>query len=107
MVQHKFCLQQSHLGLALAVCAVLALAAPRLSAADPESKIDVLHIGSSGSFTPGEAKEKDALKSLRDFIEHETHYKNDIHRQKNWAELADKMAKKELQIGVFQGYEFA
>jgi ABC-type phosphate/phosphonate transport system substrate-binding protein len=32
---------------------------------------------------------------------------NDIERQKGWRELADRMVKGKLQIGVFQGYEFA
>ena len=32
---------------------------------------------------------------------------SDLVRQKNWRELAEKMQKGELQVGVFQGYEFA
>jgi len=32
---------------------------------------------------------------------------NEILSQKNWQEVLDKMVKKELHLGVFQGYEFA
>src|SRR5438105_3853479 len=65
-----------------------------------------LRIGTSGSI--GEEKaggnEKGAIETLRDFIKDETGFKNEILRQKDWRELADKMAKKQLDIGVFPGF---
>jgi ABC-type phosphate/phosphonate transport system substrate-binding protein len=73
-----------------------------------QQKPDVLQIGSSGTLASTEAsREKGALESLRSFIKDETGFTNEIHRQKNWQQLADRMAKNQLQIGVFQGYEFA
>jgi ABC-type phosphate/phosphonate transport system substrate-binding protein len=92
--------------LACALIALLAVAAG-LSTAQ-RTKIDTLRIGTSGSLTAGTAqKEKTALESLRAFIKDETGLKNEIYRQKDWKELAEKMAKGRLHLGVFQGYEFA
>ena len=71
-----------------------------------QAKVGVLRIGSSGSLT-GEAKEKTSVESLKSFIKDETGLDNDIHRQKGWRELADKLAKGKLDLGAFQGYEFA
>jgi ABC-type phosphate/phosphonate transport system substrate-binding protein len=88
------------------LAAVLALASTTAGAR--QAKIDVLHIGSSGSLaSEKDNKEKAALESLRDFIKEETGFTNDITKQKDWVELADKMTKGQLHIGVFQGYEFA
>src|SRR5437762_1682777 len=66
-------------------------------------------VGTSGTLTSTteNAKEKGALESLRDFIKTETGMDNQIVRQKDWRELADKMSKKELDVGVFQGFEYA
>jgi ABC-type phosphate/phosphonate transport system substrate-binding protein len=94
----------------LLACAAAALLAPGGPAAHAQPvRIDVLHIGSSGSLEPtgNEAKEEGALKTLRDFIKDETGFNNDIVRQKDWREVADKLAKKQLHLGVYQGYEFA
>src|SRR6266566_9766168 len=68
-----------------------------------------LRIGTSGAIAeekPG-GNTKGAIETLRDFIKEETGFNNEIDRQKDWRELADKMAKKQLDIGVFQGFEFA
>jgi ABC-type phosphate/phosphonate transport system substrate-binding protein len=69
----------------------------------------VLHIGSSGTLASSNsgAREEAALDTLRDFIKTETGFQNEIVRQKDWRELADKMTKGQFQLGVFQGYEFA
>jgi ABC-type phosphate/phosphonate transport system substrate-binding protein len=93
------------LTLALAAGVVL----PVLAASARQAKIDVLHIGSSGTLTAekNDSKEKGALETLRNFIKEETGLNNDIVRQKDWCELADKMAKGKPHVGVFQGYEFA
>jgi len=74
-----------------------------------QAKLNVLYIGSSGSLTTenGGRNEKSNLETLRSFIKDETGLDNEITRQKNWQELAEKMSKGKLQIGVFQGYEFA
>jgi ABC-type phosphate/phosphonate transport system substrate-binding protein len=73
------------------------------------SKIDVLKIGNSGTLGGASSgdKEKANLDTLKAFIKDETGLNNEIIRQKNWQELVEKMSKGELQIGVFQGYEFA
>ncbi len=96
---------------ALAAAAITAavLLAACTAAQGQEKKVDVLKIGSSGSFTPGrdQKKEEGALETLRDFIKEETMMKNEILKQKDWQELAQKMSKGELHLGVFQGYEFA
>jgi ABC-type phosphate/phosphonate transport system substrate-binding protein len=81
---------------------------PSLAAPAQKAKIELLKIGTSGSLVEGDGKaEKSSLESLRSFIKDETGLANEIVKQKNWRELADKMAKGEYQLGVFQGYEFA
>jgi ABC-type phosphate/phosphonate transport system substrate-binding protein len=93
----------------LLACGLAALLAAAGCTVSAQGKIDVLHIGTSGTLAAegGGAKEKSALESLQAFIKDETGLKNDIIREKDWRELADKMAKGELHLGVFQGYEFA
>src|SRR5438874_12177600 len=73
------------------------------------NKIDVLHIGTSGTLALDESggKQATAQDTLQSFIRSETGFENDIIAQKDWAELADKMANGQLHLGVFQGYEFA
>ena len=87
----------------------VALALPCAAARGQQARLDVLHIGATGTLT-GDAdsqKEKGAVQTLRRFIKDETGFTNDIVRQTDWQELADKMKKGELHVGVFQGYEFA
>jgi len=69
----------------------------------------VLLIGSTnaGPESNDKKKEEAALVSLKGFIKEETGFDNEIVRFKDWRELVDKMTKKEIQLGVFQGYEFA
>jgi ABC-type phosphate/phosphonate transport system substrate-binding protein len=84
-------------------------AAPALAAHGGAEKSDVLHVGTSnplGSAKDG-PKEKAAVATLQLFIRNETGMNNEIVRQKDWRELAEKLVKGELQVGVFQGYEFA
>src|SRR5262249_34511509 len=91
--------------LARALATLLAaLAGDPAHARKPDPK--VLRIGTSGTLTSTteNAKEKGALESLRDFIKTETGLDNQIIRQKDWRELAEKVSRKELDIGVFQGY---
>src|SRR5690242_3257665 len=77
--------------------------------AQDAKKVDTLRIGTSGKLTSGSAadKEKAGQDTLHDYIKDETGLNNEIARQKDWQELADKLSKGELQLGVFQGYEFA
>ncbi len=98
--QYRFILWALGLAAMASIPLALAEAAP--------AKIDVLHVGTSGTLT-GEhgSREKGALESLKSFIKDVTGLDNDITRQKDWRELTDKMAKGQLHIGVFQGYEFA
>jgi len=85
------------------------LAFPEGRALGQQAKLEVLRIGSSGSFTGATKtdKEQAALDTLKAFIKEETGLDNEIQRQKDWRQLADKMAKGQLPLGVFQGYEFA
>jgi ABC-type phosphate/phosphonate transport system substrate-binding protein len=90
----------------------LGLATPLLIPGAPAqgqgAKLDVLHIGTSGPLTGASTtKEKAGMETLRSFIKEETRLTSEILHQKGRQELTDKMAKGELQLGVFQGYEFA
>jgi ABC-type phosphate/phosphonate transport system substrate-binding protein len=88
----------------LLLCVALAAATSR----GQDAPSNVLRIGTSGTLSAeAAAKEKSNLQTLRSFIKDETGFQSEITRQKDWRELADKMAKKQLQLGVFQGYEFA
>jgi ABC-type phosphate/phosphonate transport system substrate-binding protein len=88
------------LGLALIAGAVVA------ATKQPAS---LLRIGTSGSLAVADkdTKETTALGTLQNFIKKETGLDNEIVRQKDWQELAEKMASKHFQLGVFQGYELA
>jgi ABC-type phosphate/phosphonate transport system substrate-binding protein len=93
--------------LACVLTAFLAIAGT--AATGEQGKAGLFRIGTSGTLTtdtPG-SKEQAALETLHAFIKEETGLDNKIMRQKNWRELADKMAKGEMELGVFQGYEFA
>src|SRR5206468_419351 len=70
----------------------------------PEEAQKSLRIGTSGNLSLGASKDKEAaaVTTLKDFIKDETGLPNEIVRQKNWQELAQKMAGKELPVGVFQ-----
>src|SRR5260370_38003172 len=73
-----------------------------------KTRIDVLHVGNSGTLASERgAKEKAALETLQSFINSETGLNNDIVREKDWRELADKLASKKMHIGGSQRYEFA
>jgi ABC-type phosphate/phosphonate transport system substrate-binding protein len=98
---------QTGRSLATAVCALLLLSWLSAAQAQQGTKLDVLQIGTSGMLAPAGTNEKEALQSLQSFIKDETGFANDIARQKDWKELAEKMAKGQLQLGVFNGYEFA
>jgi ABC-type phosphate/phosphonate transport system substrate-binding protein len=91
----------------LAASALLAFLSLEGSAAD--QKLDVLRIGTSGQLTGRAAgpKEKAGLDTLHKYIKEENGLDNEILRQKDWRELADKLAKGQVHLGVFQGYEFA
>jgi len=76
--------------------------------ANGQKKIDVLHIGTSGTVSGEMGKKGDAaLDTLKAFIRDETGFQNDIVNEKNWQELTEKLVKGQLHIGVYQGHEFA
>jgi len=79
------------------------------TAAGQQKKTDLLQIGSSGSLTSSSSnvKEADALETLRNFIKEETGMENSIVNEKGWQVVADKLKKQQLQIGIFQGFEYA
>lgn len=74
-----------------------------------QQKPKVLHIGSSGTIALNESKarEETAMQMLHDFIKSETGFENEIVTEKNYDEMAQKMAAGKLELGVFQGYEYA
>jgi len=86
-------------------CAVLAL----IGMPEPQGELKKLRIGSSGTLTVQKAgqKEDSGLQTLQAFIKEETGMDNEIMRQKGWRPLVEGMAKGDLQLGVFQGYELA
>ena len=47
------------------------------------------------------------METLQRFISDETGLTSKVLPQKNWRELAERMAKGQLQLGLFEGYEFA
>ena len=102
--------QPRRLKFVLVACVAAALAViPSALVNAWQNKSDPLRIGTSGNLTGVKegSKEKAALTTLQAFIKDETGMNDEIMRQKNWRELAEKMSKGDLQIGVFQGYEFA
>jgi ABC-type phosphate/phosphonate transport system substrate-binding protein len=93
----------------LLVLGLAVLLAGSAGVAPGQKKLTKLRIGTTGSLVKVEAggKEKSPLKSLRSFIKDETGLNNEITQQKDWRELADQLAAGKLDLGVFQGYEFA
>jgi ABC-type phosphate/phosphonate transport system substrate-binding protein len=78
------------------------------AATGQQTKPGVLHIGTSGIFAAQKTtKEESALESLKSFIKEETGMDNEILRQKGWRQLTEKLAKSELDLGVYQGFEYA
>jgi ABC-type phosphate/phosphonate transport system substrate-binding protein len=77
--------------------------------AQQAKKVDFLRIGTSGGLALNESggKEEEAKETLKKFIKDETGFDNEIIPQKDWQELGAKLRSKELNLGVFQGYEFA
>src|SRR4051794_6711950 len=64
-----------------------------------------LKIGTVGSLAPaGKSEAADAI--LKDFVKIESDLTADLIKQKSWQELADNLASKNIQVGIFQGFEF-
>src|SRR5688572_9912615 len=99
--------RQPHSVLVALACAVTTLLVVSRAAVDGgQAKVDVLRIGTSGNLASDQSgdKEESALATLKAFIKEETDLDNEIRSQKDWRELAEKLAKGELHLGVFQGY---
>jgi ABC-type phosphate/phosphonate transport system substrate-binding protein len=73
------------------------------------NKVDTLRVGTSGSLFSDKAKNKDkgALESLQSFIKTETGLNNEILKGRSWDALAKEMTDGKVELGVFQGYEYA
>jgi ABC-type phosphate/phosphonate transport system substrate-binding protein len=97
--------------LLLPACALAILLILRVPVADgQEAKADVLRIGTSGTLTAQKAdnkREQALLSTLKRFIEEETGLNNEVVHQEHWRALVDALEKGRLQMGIFQGYEFA
>jgi ABC-type phosphate/phosphonate transport system substrate-binding protein len=91
---------------ALGALIALAVLWPGRSSAQQPPK---LRIGASGSLALNTGTKDDAaaMDTLKSFIKSETGFDNEILRQKNWKDVVDQMARGQLDLGVFQGYEFA
>ncbi|MBL8800139.1 MAG: PhnD/SsuA/transferrin family substrate-binding protein, partial [Planctomycetia bacterium] len=75
-----------------------------------QGKLKMLRIGTSGRVAGDAGNDDDnqtALNTMRSFIRNETGMDSEIVELKGWRELADKLTAGTLQIGVFQGAEFA
>src|SRR5262249_9805363 len=88
----------------------LAVLAALLAASVPEAQAQgrLLRIGASTAPTDKEARRKEqaALGTLQKFIRAETGMSNKITYQQGWSDLADRLARGPLHLGVFEGYEF-
>jgi len=94
---------------AAALTALLAVLALSVEVRGRRAEAKVLRIGSSGSLAAEKSKqrEKAALTSLKDFIRTETGMDDEIVQFKDWQELRHQLDDNKVQVGVFQGYEFA
>jgi len=92
-----------------ALVLLVAVAAAFLVAPLPGKQEDVLLIGTSGALIPekDKTKEKAGKATLRALIKEETGMDNQIVEEKGWRELADKLVKGKLAVGVFQGEGYA
>jgi ABC-type phosphate/phosphonate transport system substrate-binding protein len=92
---------------AFAVAALLTIAGT--TANGQQARLEMLRIGASGTLTGNadDPREKAGLKTLRRFIRDETGLNSEIIGQLNWETLAERMAKGELHLAFFQGFEFA
>ena len=109
MVLYSYSRIKSYHGPILFIFLTLPLVFPATAVYGQQAKSDVLQIGNSGSLagSVGMGKEKVGMMILQAYIKEETGLNNDIQRLKSWQELADKMQQGQVDIGVFQGYEFA
>jgi ABC-type phosphate/phosphonate transport system substrate-binding protein len=88
---------------------VLTLLLPLAPAAHGQSRVNVLHIGATGTLT-GRADspmERAGVDTLRVFIKEETGFDSEIAGQLKWDDLAARLAKRQVHVAVFQGFEFA
>jgi ABC-type phosphate/phosphonate transport system substrate-binding protein len=93
-------------GQAFGVCAAAAgLAWPVVGREGPA----VLLVGSSGATTDPAARRREEVSrpTLQRFIKEETGMTSKVSHQKDWRDLADRLAAGTTHLGVFGGYEFA
>jgi ABC-type phosphate/phosphonate transport system substrate-binding protein len=103
LIRRAICLSMASIGVSIGWLAVGCI-----SAAQEPSKGQLLRIGTSGSLALNTGvSESAAIDTLKSFIKDETGFDNDILKQKNWRELSEKMRNGQLDLGVFQGHEFA
>jgi ABC-type phosphate/phosphonate transport system substrate-binding protein len=110
MVKSSFCSHGiNRSGATLVLAVLLSLLGTRANA-QQAGKLTFLHIGTSGHLALNSSsgvEEKTAIDTLKAFIKSETGFDNDIVREKKYEELVRRMASGQLQLGVFQGSEFA
>jgi len=95
-------------GIILAAAAAIAfLAGDEVGGRQTEGQ--ALRVGTSGTLGPtvDKTKAKAAMETLKSFIQDETRMSAEIIQEKNWRALADHLAQKKVQVGVFAGSEYA
>lgn len=110
MVPPAWLARRRHYGLVLLTAALASFVASWKAPAQGEGgKIKLLRIGTTGTLESGRtvAEKKATLKTLKQFIKDETGFANEIVDEKGWRPLVEQMVAGKLQLGVFQGYEFA
>lgn len=91
-----------------ALCAIAGIVSPA-KLEGQQVKVQALRIGTSSHLTAevDSDTEKSAMNALTGLIKEETGFDNEIVHQNGWRELVDRMATGQLEVGIFQGYEFA
>jgi ABC-type phosphate/phosphonate transport system substrate-binding protein len=87
------------------VTAVLVIAFIGALSSFADNQHNSIRIGTIGALASG-GKGEAGESSLKEFIKTESQLAAEIVRQKSWQQLADDLANKNLEVGVFQGYQF-
>jgi ABC-type phosphate/phosphonate transport system substrate-binding protein len=90
-----------------ACVALASLAAVVLAQAQQPGKANFLRIGAGPNLSADSDDRDNANNLLHSFVKSETGYDNKIIDEKSWSDVVEKLAGKQLELGVVQGYEFA
>jgi len=95
--------------LLLPLTVAAALAIPDTSVHGQPARLRLLRVGATGTLTgKGDSGEEEAgVELLRAFLKDETGLNNEIAKEKDWQVLLAMLAKGQVHVVVFQGYEYA